>query len=51
MHHAFVSERRPDLTAARVLTYDPQIDAVVKEFETAGRNTVASVTEIGELAP
>ncbi|WP_339153166.1 type I-E CRISPR-associated protein Cas7/Cse4/CasC [Streptomyces sp. F41] len=50
-HHAFVSERRPDLTAARVLTYDPQIDAVVKEFETAGRNTVASVTEIGELAP
>ncbi|MFE7461459.1 type I-E CRISPR-associated protein Cas7/Cse4/CasC [Streptomyces sp. NPDC057554] len=50
-HHAFVSERRPDLTAARVLTYDPQIDAVVKEFETAGRDDVASVTEIEELAP
>ncbi|MFH9296046.1 type I-E CRISPR-associated protein Cas7/Cse4/CasC [Streptomyces sp. NPDC017520] len=50
-HHAFVSERRPDLTAARVLTYDPQIDAVVKEFETAGREGVASVTAIGELAP
>ncbi|MEU0359897.1 type I-E CRISPR-associated protein Cas7/Cse4/CasC [Streptomyces cyaneofuscatus] len=50
-HHAFVSERRPDLTAARVLTYDPQIDVVVKEFEVAGRDDVASVTEIGELAP
>ncbi|MFE6769913.1 type I-E CRISPR-associated protein Cas7/Cse4/CasC [Streptomyces fimicarius] len=50
-HHAFVSERRPDLTGVRVLTYDPQIDSVVKEFETAGRSDVASVTEIGELTP
>ncbi|MEU1325945.1 type I-E CRISPR-associated protein Cas7/Cse4/CasC [Streptomyces microflavus] len=50
-HHAFVSERRPDLRAARALTYDPQIDPVVKEFETAGRDDVESVTDIEELAP
>ncbi|MFJ6570724.1 type I-E CRISPR-associated protein Cas7/Cse4/CasC [Streptomyces sp. NPDC091292] len=47
-HHAFVGDRRPDLKAARVLTYDPQIDAVLKESGGAG---VTAVTEIEELTP
>ncbi|MEU3709117.1 type I-E CRISPR-associated protein Cas7/Cse4/CasC [Streptomyces catenulae] len=42
-HHAFVSDRRDDLETARFLTYDPQIDAVLK---TSG---VTSVTSIGAL--
>ncbi|MFB7913495.1 type I-E CRISPR-associated protein Cas7/Cse4/CasC [Streptomyces sp. NPDC056061] len=45
-HHAFVSDRRSDLRAARVLTYDPQIDAVLRESGHAG---VEAVTEIEEL--
>ncbi|MFD5557453.1 type I-E CRISPR-associated protein Cas7/Cse4/CasC [Streptomyces sp. NPDC127068] len=49
-HHAFVSARRPDLRTARVLTYDPQIDAVLQEHVAAGRVDVTSVTAIEELA-
>ncbi|MFF2848437.1 type I-E CRISPR-associated protein Cas7/Cse4/CasC [Streptomyces sp. NPDC058001] len=47
-HHAFVGDRRPDLKAARVLTYDPQIDAVLKESGGAG---VTAVKTIEELTP
>ncbi|NEA15569.1 type I-E CRISPR-associated protein Cas7/Cse4/CasC [Streptomyces halstedii] len=50
-HHAFVGERRPDLTSARVLTYDPQVDAVLKEFGEAGGARVTPVTAIEELTP
>ncbi|MBV7668759.1 type I-E CRISPR-associated protein Cas7/Cse4/CasC [Streptomyces halstedii] len=50
-HHAFVGERRPDLTSARVLTYDPQVDAVLKEFGEAGGPRVTPVTAIEELTP
>ncbi|MDK0519521.1 type I-E CRISPR-associated protein Cas7/Cse4/CasC [Streptomyces sp. ML-6] len=50
-HHAFVSARRPDLTAARVLTYDPQIDAVLEELAAAGETDVTAVTLIEELTP
>ncbi|MYQ53282.1 MULTISPECIES: type I-E CRISPR-associated protein Cas7/Cse4/CasC [unclassified Streptomyces] len=50
-HHAFVGERRPDLTSARVLTYDPQVDAVLKEFGGAGEARVTPVTAIEELTP
>ncbi|MER7413089.1 type I-E CRISPR-associated protein Cas7/Cse4/CasC [Streptomyces cacaoi] len=29
-HHAFVSRRRPDLRTSRVLTYDPEIDVLLR---------------------
>ncbi|MFI6644933.1 type I-E CRISPR-associated protein Cas7/Cse4/CasC [Streptomyces sp. NPDC050504] len=47
-HHAFVSARRDDLTATRVLTYDPRIDAVLKEREYAD---VTAVVRIEGLTP
>ncbi|GGV13912.1 type I-E CRISPR-associated protein Cas7/Cse4/CasC [Streptomyces spectabilis] len=40
-HHVFVSERRPDLRTARLLTYDPQIDALIDELE--ARHAVGGV--------
>ncbi|MFC3236984.1 type I-E CRISPR-associated protein Cas7/Cse4/CasC [Streptomyces nitrosporeus] len=48
-HHAFVSARRPDLKSARVLTYDPRIDAVLREFEVASSTCVKPVAAIEEL--
>ncbi|WP_098009238.1 type I-E CRISPR-associated protein Cas7/Cse4/CasC [Streptomyces sp. sk226] len=30
-HHAFVGKRRPDIVRARLLTYDPQVDALLDE--------------------
>ncbi|MFF9348436.1 type I-E CRISPR-associated protein Cas7/Cse4/CasC [Streptomyces sp. NPDC014734] len=47
-HHAYVSDRRPDLRSTRVLTYDPQIDVVLRE---PGQASVEAVTEIEELTP
>ncbi|MFE3269934.1 type I-E CRISPR-associated protein Cas7/Cse4/CasC [Streptomyces sp. NPDC059215] len=35
-HHAFVSTRRPDIRTARLLTYDPQIDALLDDLEALG---------------
>jgi CRISPR system Cascade subunit CasC len=42
-HHVFVSERRPDITTARLLTYDPQIDALLGELPQVGATSTASI--------
>ncbi|MFJ5843296.1 type I-E CRISPR-associated protein Cas7/Cse4/CasC [Streptomyces shenzhenensis] len=42
-HHAFVCRRRDDITAGRVLTYDPAIHAVLQEL---GIKDVESVEEL-----
>lgn len=31
-HHAFVGKRRPDILRARLLTYDPQVDALLDDL-------------------
>ena len=31
-HHSFVGKRRPDIVRARLLTYDPQVDALLDEL-------------------
>ncbi|MFF4189086.1 type I-E CRISPR-associated protein Cas7/Cse4/CasC [Streptomyces sp. NPDC001691] len=46
-HHAFVSRRRPDITAGRVLTYDPQIDELLSTLP--DRTSVTTVTCTEEL--
>lgn len=48
-HHAFVSRRRDDLRDARVLTYDPEIDALLGELELP--EALAAVARIEELTP
>ncbi|MFJ9352454.1 type I-E CRISPR-associated protein Cas7/Cse4/CasC [Streptomyces sp. NPDC101237] len=45
-HHVFVSRRRPDIEAGRVLTYDPQIDELIGTLEDTGVVTVASPEEL-----
>ncbi|MFI0242840.1 type I-E CRISPR-associated protein Cas7/Cse4/CasC [Streptomyces sp. NPDC016845] len=45
-HHAFVSRRRPDISAGRVLTYDPQINDLLDTLDDTG---VAAVSGIEEL--
>ncbi|GCD37833.1 type I-E CRISPR-associated protein Cas7/Cse4/CasC [Streptomyces chrestomyceticus JCM 4735] len=47
-HHVFVSRRRPDIRTARLLTYDPQIDALLDELDALGATRVDSV---GGLTP
>lgn len=42
-HHAFVSKRRDDLRNARVLTYDPQIDALLTADPVEGLSVVESI--------
>ncbi|MFI8105435.1 type I-E CRISPR-associated protein Cas7/Cse4/CasC [Streptomyces sp. NPDC086023] len=42
-HHAFVSDRRPDIRSGRVLTYDPEIDVLLGELKTRGATPVTSV--------
>ncbi|GAA3884821.1 type I-E CRISPR-associated protein Cas7/Cse4/CasC [Streptomyces sedi] len=49
-HHAFVGARRPDLTRARALTYDPQVQAVVEELAVTGVVSVTSVDGLSEPA-
>ncbi|QDY76804.1 type I-E CRISPR-associated protein Cas7/Cse4/CasC [Streptomyces qinzhouensis] len=49
-HHAFVSDRRPDLRTSRVLTYDPQIDAVLGEVSGTPKE-VPAVRSAEELTP
>jgi CRISPR system Cascade subunit CasC len=48
-HHAFVSKRREDLRTTRVLTYDPQIDAVLGEPQLLA--SAAVVEKIEDLTP
>ncbi|MFD7661574.1 type I-E CRISPR-associated protein Cas7/Cse4/CasC [Streptomyces sp. NPDC059788] len=47
-HHAFVSERRPDIRTARLLTYDPQVDELLDDLDTSSATRVDS---IGGLTP
>ncbi|MEU9107163.1 type I-E CRISPR-associated protein Cas7/Cse4/CasC [Streptomyces xanthophaeus] len=45
-HHVFVSSRRTDIGAGRILTYDPQIDGLLKELDALGATPVASIQEL-----
>ncbi|MFD7258361.1 type I-E CRISPR-associated protein Cas7/Cse4/CasC [Streptomyces sp. NPDC059874] len=45
-HHAFVSKRRPDIRSGRVLTYDPQIDALLGTLGAHGATPVTSAEEL-----
>ncbi|MEU5811467.1 type I-E CRISPR-associated protein Cas7/Cse4/CasC [Streptomyces sp. NPDC047718] len=45
-HHAFVSRRRPDIKAGRVLTYDPQIDELLGTLGDTGATAVTSAEEL-----
>ncbi|GGP75737.1 type I-E CRISPR-associated protein Cas7/Cse4/CasC [Streptomyces abikoensis] len=45
-HHAFVSERRPDIKTGRVLTYDPQIDNLLGELKALGAKPVTKIKEL-----
>ncbi|MFD6279873.1 type I-E CRISPR-associated protein Cas7/Cse4/CasC [Streptomyces sp. NPDC060209] len=45
-HHVFVSRRRPDIQAGRVLTYDPRIDELLGNLQDTGAVTVASAGEL-----
>ncbi|GLX41176.1 type I-E CRISPR-associated protein Cas7/Cse4/CasC [Streptomyces roseochromogenus] len=42
-HHVFVSDRRPDIRTGRILTYDPQIDVLLKELDALGATPVTSI--------
>ncbi|MGP9017503.1 type I-E CRISPR-associated protein Cas7/Cse4/CasC [Streptomyces sp. BR1] len=42
-HHVFVGKRRPDLRTARLLTYDPQIDALLDELDELGATPVDTI--------
>ncbi|WP_433699182.1 type I-E CRISPR-associated protein Cas7/Cse4/CasC [Nocardiopsis sp. CA-288880] len=48
-HHSFVSRRREDLRTARLLTYDPEIDALLGELGLP--ETMAVVERAEELTP
>ncbi|MFE7674561.1 type I-E CRISPR-associated protein Cas7/Cse4/CasC [Streptomyces albidoflavus] len=48
-HHAFVSRRRDDLRSAKVLTYDPQIDDILRDQDLTDVATV--VERIEDLTP
>ncbi|MCM1950959.1 type I-E CRISPR-associated protein Cas7/Cse4/CasC [Streptomyces sp. G2] len=45
-HHAFVSGRRPDIKAGRVLTYDPQIDELLDTLKDTSALAVTSAEEL-----
>lgn len=42
-HHTFVAARRPDIRSARLLTYDPQVDDLLNELNTAGTERVDAI--------
>ncbi|MER8029587.1 type I-E CRISPR-associated protein Cas7/Cse4/CasC [Streptomyces bauhiniae] len=44
-HHTFVDHRREDLRTARVLTYDPEIDQLLRELELPGSPAVVELAE------
>ncbi|MFF6955026.1 type I-E CRISPR-associated protein Cas7/Cse4/CasC [Streptomyces sp. NPDC008317] len=48
-HHAFVLRRRDDITAGRVLTYDPAVHAVLQELGVTDVDSVEKLTELTEL--
>ncbi|MGI5167335.1 type I-E CRISPR-associated protein Cas7/Cse4/CasC [Spirillospora sp. CA-253888] len=45
-HHAFVGKRRPDIAAARLLTYDPQVDALLDGLDSLKATRVDTVEEL-----
>lgn len=45
-HHVFVGDRRPDLQNGRLLTYDPQIDDLLREIQKLGATPVTSIEEL-----
>ncbi|NEA42779.1 CRISPR-associated protein [Streptomyces sp. SID11385] len=45
-HHSFVSARRPDLRAARVLTFDPLIDQLVRSTAVEGLTEALTLPEL-----
>ncbi|MGW1533426.1 type I-E CRISPR-associated protein Cas7/Cse4/CasC [Streptomyces aureus] len=45
-HHAFVGTRRPDIRAARILTYDPQIDALLDDLPASGTTKVDTIADL-----
>ncbi|MFF8767451.1 type I-E CRISPR-associated protein Cas7/Cse4/CasC [Nocardiopsis dassonvillei] len=42
-HHAFVGKRRSDIGRARLLTYDPQVDALLDDLRPQGATRVETV--------
>ncbi|WP_380284838.1 type I-E CRISPR-associated protein Cas7/Cse4/CasC [Kitasatospora purpeofusca] len=42
-HHTFVGRRRPDIARARLLTYDPQVDALLDELRPSEATRVETV--------
>jgi CRISPR system Cascade subunit CasC len=42
-HHVFVSKRRPDIRTGCLLTYDPQIDALLDELGALGATRVDTI--------
>ncbi|MFF4353806.1 type I-E CRISPR-associated protein Cas7/Cse4/CasC [Streptomyces sp. NPDC001530] len=42
-HHTFVATRRPDIRTARLLTYDPQIDALLDTLNSEGATRVDTI--------
>ncbi|WP_405848548.1 type I-E CRISPR-associated protein Cas7/Cse4/CasC [Streptomyces sp. NBC_01518] len=45
-HHAFVGRRRPDIRTARVLTYDPQIDALLDDLDIPEGTRVNTIEDL-----
>lgn len=42
-HHSFVGKRRPDIVRARLLTYDPQVDALLDELQPSDATRVDTI--------
>lgn len=45
-HHAFVGLRRPDIRTVRVLTYDPQIDALLDDLDIPEGTRVNTIEDL-----
>ncbi|MGW6026552.1 type I-E CRISPR-associated protein Cas7/Cse4/CasC [Streptomyces sp. NPDC055099] len=45
-HHAFVAQRRPDITSGRILTFDPQINELLHTLDNSGATTVTRAEEL-----
>ncbi|MFJ9646395.1 type I-E CRISPR-associated protein Cas7/Cse4/CasC [Streptomyces sp. NPDC101206] len=48
-HHRFVTQRRPDIRPGNVLTYDPDINAVLEELKDKGQLDAREVPSLEEL--
>ena len=45
-HHRFVGQRRPDIRTARLLTYDPQIDALLDTLDVSEATRVNTIEDL-----